>query len=266
MDDLALVIEENAARFLLAMGRAGGGEERNDPHLRWTVGGSPVGYHNAVVHTDLEADEVFPAIEEWGDALRRHGVPGSWHCGPSTRPPHIHDRLALLGYTLDEEVGMSADLTSLTEAPDRPKGLRIEAVRDLDALDAWMFALGQGFGDGPLEATWVRNVYASIGLGDDVPWLHHVAFLDGEPAATCSTFFTDDLPVAGIYFVSTVPHLRRRGIGAAITARAMRDARDHDCDTAVLGASKMGEPVYRSLGFEERCRIRVMEWSPGPRG
>ena len=67
--------------------------------------------------------------------------------------------------------------------------------------------LGQGFGEGPREAAWVREVYASIGLGDDVPWLHHVAFLDGEPAATCSTFFTDDLPVAGIYFVSTVPNI-----------------------------------------------------------
>jgi hypothetical protein len=31
-------IESNQAAFLLALGRAGGGEERDDATIRWTIG------------------------------------------------------------------------------------------------------------------------------------------------------------------------------------------------------------------------------------
>ena len=42
--DLARAVEDNNAQFLLALGRAGGGAERNDEHLAWTIGGSPLAY------------------------------------------------------------------------------------------------------------------------------------------------------------------------------------------------------------------------------
>jgi hypothetical protein len=44
----AEAIEANGAEFLLAMGRAGGGSERNDDRLAWTIGRSPI--HYAGVH------------------------------------------------------------------------------------------------------------------------------------------------------------------------------------------------------------------------
>ncbi len=37
------IIEANGAAFLMEMGRAAGGEQRDD-HLRWTIGGSPIDY------------------------------------------------------------------------------------------------------------------------------------------------------------------------------------------------------------------------------
>jgi hypothetical protein len=42
-------VEANVRAFLLEMGRVGGGVERADAEVVWTVGGSPIGYHNAVV-------------------------------------------------------------------------------------------------------------------------------------------------------------------------------------------------------------------------
>jgi len=46
-------LEENGAEFLMEMGRAGGGDERNHDGVQWIVGGSPLDYHNAVVRADL---------------------------------------------------------------------------------------------------------------------------------------------------------------------------------------------------------------------
>jgi hypothetical protein len=43
-DELSVLIESNVAEFLLTMGRTGGGSERADDEITWTVGGSPIGY------------------------------------------------------------------------------------------------------------------------------------------------------------------------------------------------------------------------------
>jgi hypothetical protein len=75
---VARAIEENAAKLLLTMGRAGGGEEYHDAHIRWTIGGSPIDYHNAVVHADLAPETADAAIQAVVAKLREHGVPGSW--------------------------------------------------------------------------------------------------------------------------------------------------------------------------------------------
>jgi len=55
--------------------------------------------------------------------------------------------------------------------------------------------------------------------------------------------------VAGLFNVGVAPRVRRRGIGAAVTAAACRLARDLGCRYAVLNATPDGERVYRRLGF-----------------
>lgn len=137
-------------------------------------------------------------------------------------------------------------------------GLVVERVRTVAALEEHREVLAGGFGEGPREAEWVAEVFARIGLGDDVPWQHLLGRLDGEPVAT-ATVFVAPREVAGLYFVCTAPAARRRGIGAVVTAAAMQVAVEQGCTSAVLGSSPMGEGVYRRLGFEEVFRYRLLE-------
>jgi len=255
---LAAAIEDNGAEFLLALGRAGGGAERRDDRLHWTIGGSPLDYHNCVVRADLEPDEADAAIRASIDELRARRVPGSWHVGPSMRPGDLRERLVRHGFThAGDDIGMAIDLGQLPERVPAPTGLRIERVRDARALATWAATLANGFGEGEREASWVGATYAAIGLDDGVPWRHYLGRLDGEPVATSSLFLAEG--VAGVYFVLTVPEARGQGIGAAITAAALRQARAMGFRVGVLGSSDMGEPVYRRLGFVERCRIGLYE-------
>lgn len=72
--------------------------------------------------------------------------------------------------------------------------------------------------------------------------------VDGEPAACSMLFATGD--VAGIYWVGVEERFRQRGFGAAVTGHAMAAGRKRGLRVASLQASKMGEPVYRRMGFE----------------
>jgi len=258
----ALAIEENGAEFLMTLGRAAGAEERGDRRVRWVIGNSPIDYHNCVVYAGLAREEADGEIEASLQRMQAHGVPGSWHIGPSMRPPDLSERLIAHGFDYGgDDIGMAVDLSELPLEVPAPDDFVIERVRDEAGLAAWVEALGSGFGEGPVEAEWVGEMYRRLGLGNQYPWRHYLGRLAGEPVATATSFF--GAGVAGIYFVCTVERARRRGIGAGITLAALREARDLAYAVGVLGSSEMGYPVYRRLGFEEHCRIGLYEWRPG---
>ncbi len=253
MDDAELVraIEENAAELLMAMGVGGGGVQRDDGTVRWTIGGSPLDYHNAVVAADLQPGDVDETIAASLQVMRQYDVPGSWHVGPSMRPAELGKRLLEAGFTSDgSEPGMAVRLSEL-RTPPIVSGLEITRVQTDDDLAIWAATLGRGFGEGEKEAQWVASVYRRLGYGD--PWRHYLGFLDGEPVATTTVYLAAG--VAGIYFVMTVPEARRRGIGAAITYAALHRARD--VEYGVLGSSPAGRSVYAGLGFRQHCTIEL---------
>jgi GNAT superfamily N-acetyltransferase len=258
--DKTLVIEENGAEFLMTLGRAAGAEERDDGRVRWAIGNSPIDYHNCVVHAALTQNEADREIEASLQRMREHEVPGSWHVGPSMRPPDLGRRLIAHGFEYGgDDIGMAVDLSALPHEVPVPDDFVIERVRDEAGLAAWVEALGSGFGEGPVEAEWVGEMYRRLGF--EGPWRHYLGRVDEEPVATATSFF--GAGVAGIYLVCTVERARRRGIGARITLAALSEARDLGYSVGVLGSSEMGYPVYRGLGFEEYCRIGLYEWRPG---
>jgi len=256
---LPQAIEENGAEFLLALGRAGGGEERAEPHIQWVIGGSPIDYHNAVVRANLTPKQADALIAESITRLRAHGVPGTWHVGPSMRPADLGARLIAHGFTYaGDDIGMAADLSALPATLETAPGLVIDRVRDEQALAIWTRTLAAGFGEGEREAAWTGEMYRRIGLGDEQPWRHYLGWLNGAPVATGSLFL--GAGVAGIYFVFTLEEARRQGIGTAITHAALRDAVALGYKIGVLGASDLGYSVYQRLGFQEYCRIGIYQW------
>ncbi len=259
---MIVAIEENGADFLIALGRAAGAEERDDGRVRWVIGNSPIDYHNCVVHADLTEEEADAEIEASLERMRAHRVPGSWHVGPSMRPPDLGERLVAHGFEYGgDDIGMAVDLSALPEEVPTPADFAIERVRDEARVAAWGETLGSGFGEGPVEAEWVGEMYRRLGLGDEGPWRHYLGLLAGEPVATATSFF--GAGVVGIYFVFTLERARQRGIGAGVTLAALQEARDLGSSAGVLGSSEMGYSVYQRLGFEEYCRIGLYEWRPG---
>jgi GNAT superfamily N-acetyltransferase len=79
------------------------------------------------------------------------------------------------------------------------------------------------------------------------------ASLGGQYVAFGLAFDAGD--ECGIYNVSTVEHARRRGLGTAITARLVHDARERGCLTASLQSTEVAERVYAAVGFRDLGRF-----------
>ena len=83
--------------------------------------------------------------------------------------------------------------------------------------------------------------------------------LEGANVATALAYELDG--DCGIYNVSTLSHARRRGLGTALTALLVHDARDRGCTTASLQSTPMAEGVYAAVGFRDLGEIH--EYVPG---
>jgi len=85
-----------------------------------------------------------------------------------------------------------------------------------------------------------------------------VGRLDGEIAAAGIAY--DAGGDCGIYNVVTREHARRRGLGTAVTAALVHDARSRGCRTASLQSTPMAERVYAAVGFRDLGRF--LEYAP----
>jgi GNAT superfamily N-acetyltransferase len=254
-------IEQNTADFLLALGRAGGGVEHCSTELHWIIGGSPIAYHNCVISSALSPEKVDSSIEEVVEQFKLKNLTGSWRVLTPSQPPDLAGRLLAYGFTNGgTDVGMAINLHQINEKLPLSGDIIFKPVKDEFNLAEWEDTLGRGFGEGEIEAEWVSRMYRRIGYDEHSAWRHFLAYLDGKAVATASLFFSAG--VAGIYFVFTVPHARRRSIGAGITLAALHTSRQQGYHIAVLGSSPMGYSVYRTLGFKEFCRTEIYEYHP----
>jgi len=92
------------------------------------------------------------------------------------------------------------------------------------------------------------------------PSAFHVVIgrLDGQSVAAGIALDIDG--DCGIYNIGTLEHARRRGLGTAVTAALVHDARDRGCQTASLQSTAMAEGIYAAVGFRDLGRI--LEYAP----
>ena len=140
-----------------------------------------------------------------------------------------------------------------TTGPAAPD-LEIRMVTDAAGIDVHRRVATAGFGSDPV-----------LGLGNMCPELLdrpecviYVGYADGSPVASGLGWRTGR--TIGVYSIATVESVRRRGYGAAMTARVVADGASGGCDVAALQASEMGRPIYERQGF--RTVVRYVAYGP----
>jgi ribosomal protein S18 acetylase RimI-like enzyme len=138
--------------------------------------------------------------------------------------------------------------------------MTVDPVEDAASLAHWSRVLCDSFGAPRSFGDAFAELATTIGLGPESPFRHFLGYANGEPVATCSLFL--GAGVAGIYDVSTLPELRKRGLGRLVTLAAMHEARARGYRMAILHSSALGAAMYRGLGFADVCPIGQHIWVP----
>ncbi|WP_374224891.1 GNAT family N-acetyltransferase [Streptomyces sp. RK62] len=183
------------------------------------------------------------------------GVPWWWWVGPDSPAAtagelrrHGGVQLALLPVMVRSQEGPAAPV-DVEHVP----GLAVEEVGDGDRLVELVRTYRTSMGIGrSLEAGLVRLESRREDHSDIV---RLAAVLDGRVVGT--TVVIAAYGVAGVFLVHVAEEHRRRGIGAALTAAALRCGRLRGMRTAALVASPAGEPLYRRFGFTTSGEYRL---------
>jgi GNAT superfamily N-acetyltransferase len=140
---------------------------------------------------------------------------------------------------------LTRDTTTLVMRRTIPRGLRLH-----DGVVRTSVAAASDAGDDPIPG-------AGLDQPDDVPGLAGWAMIvDGTAVAGAWTFLHED--DCGVYAVGTAPGWRRRGLARSLMEHVLADAQQHGARTATLQSTRMGKPLYESLGFEAVGRYE--EW------
>ena len=138
-------------------------------------------------------------------------------------------------------------LPFMVRAPDALAGPRsnldIREARSRSDIAGFVDALVEGFAisgliDIPASRVMDERVLAE---GSMRCW---VAYSEGRPVGTSVAYISDG--VVGVYLVSVVPDMRRKGVGEALTWQATLADRAAPC---TLQASELGRPIYEQMGY-----------------
>jgi GNAT superfamily N-acetyltransferase len=255
--NLIHAIESNIFPFFQSFDQWPPAEIHDEAEILWTITDVPFSLLNGVMRARIPPDRIDSTIEAVIGRGKMHSVPLLWLTGPESQPADLGMHLEKHGFASEESAGMAIDLAQLKDDLPIPPGFTPQRVTSAAALQIWGQVFGAVFGapDSAVEA--LCDITLCIGL-DKVRC--YLGWLNGKAVAISTLFL--GAGVAGIYNVATLPEARRQGIGALITALPLREARAEGYEAGVLQASEMGEPVYRSLGFREYCKIGFYEWEP----
>lgn len=157
--------------------------------------------------------------------------------------------------------GMALYPISTAARPDTAPDYLIRRVTDEAGIEHHIKTAAAGF---ELPESVLRSIMTPT-MAQRAGVTAYVGYADDRPVSTGLGIRTGR--TIGVYNVATLSAVRRRGYGAAMTARAVADGAAAGCDVAILQSSAMGYPVYERLGFRKVVEyvgyVDAAEGAPG---
>ncbi len=194
--------------------------------------------------------------------FQEEGVPFTWWISPSTDSPEV--RKALVRHGLKERCAppaMALDLPPGAASEELPPSVTVRGAFSSEDARTWALCSLEGFSSGR-EHEETFSAFAAGFLPEPFRQSFRLlTLLYGEsPAATALVSLTGE--TAGLYFFSTVPAFRRKGLGRMLLSRCIEEARASGCSLMTLQSSPDGYPLYLKAGFRNCFRFSVFSADP----
>ena len=173
----------------------------------------------------------------------------------------VVDQLTAQGFArLDAMPAMAVDIAALT--PTTPaEGCELLRVNSAEDGTAWADVVADGFELARGLARMLSPEVLGASAAPDAPVQFFGIRRGGRLVATSMLYLSNGL--AGIYCVATLPAERGRGLGAHVTAEALRAAGRLGYGVGVLQSSAAGHSVYLGLGFRDFGSVPMFIRMPG---
>jgi len=156
---------------------------------------------------------------------------------------------------LDSIPCMAFDTSRMVKENAKTERVDIKLVNKKEELKIWADVSFAGFEMTSDTKNQYNKFISSFDVSAKSPQKLFLAFWEGNPVGTALLFLYEN--TAGIYFISTITEMRRKGIGLALTNAAIRYAANTGLEYCVLQSSRLGIKVYQQAGFKEYCRADV---------
>ena len=216
---------------------------------------------NCIYEVNLAPERAEAGIDGIIARFREKGLYPAWWIGPSARPRDLDRLLRAREFrVLETDTGMALELDRRLPGAALREGLRLIRIEDPRRLLEVLEIFGPGVGLSPLEYRQEHAALVNLGLGPGQPFQHFAGLLGEELVSSTSFFRMGETAV--LDYVSSSPAHRGKGFAKAVFAAALKEARERGCRRAVLLATEMGRPFYRSLGFQELCAVSIWSYRP----
>jgi GNAT superfamily N-acetyltransferase len=183
-------------------------------------------------------------------------LPFWWWVYPRGQSSSLRDILDEGGFHFIEAIPcLAASLFALNIEACNSARIAVSLVKSKNELNLWEKISFSGFEMDINTKKQYHRFVASFDINAESRQKLFLAYYDGKPVGTALSFFNND--TAGIYFVSTLPNYRRRGIGLVTTLSVMGYAKQAGFKYCILQASQSGLNVYKQAGFEKHCQADI---------
>ncbi|BAZ45181.1 putative acetyltransferase [Chondrocystis sp. NIES-4102] len=259
INKIVTALEANLFSYWSNYGRSNLAQLYTASNLVYFVTGINSVLYNQVVYAQLTVDQVESAIAQVFEHFIPKRIPFCWWTSPSTQPTDLGLYLEAKGLMyLGEFPGMAIDLSNL-DSQQQLKDIKIIRVNDLNTLKSWLEIAAVGFNVPLTLLDEILPLEASLAM-ESPGYIRYLALWQNTPVAISALYL--NAGVAGIYFVTTLPAARGKGIATNITQTALKDAQKLGYKVAILQASVMGKNIYQRLGFQECCQLGMYAWLP----